>query len=169
MSFSGHQPYDPTAGATPRQPVIITSDGFFPGINVPEFVAIARISDEYRDEAIQDALRESILECNKALMHQKSLWMPLYPTLADVPAGQVWGKHSLVQKYCTAVYSWAKCQLLKEYPTMNRKKEAANVGKESPERCRDLLERFETAIEAITSYDAELQTFSPNNLRMSLI
>ena len=169
MSYSGHQPYDPIAIAIPREPVIIANDGFFPDISVPEFIAVARITDEYRDETIQSALRNSMLECSKALAQAKARWQPDYATLAAIPAGQVGGKHNLIQKYCTAVYAWAKCYLLREYPTMNRKKEAENVGKESPERCRNLLDRFETAIEDLTGYDVETQTFSPNNLRMSLI
>lgn len=169
MSFSGHQPYEPTATASPRAAILITNDGFFPDIQFADFIATARITDEYRDEIIHHALCEAILEANKPLVDRKSLWLVDYHTLSAVPAGQVGGKHTLIHKYCTAVYAYAKCYLLSEYPTMNRKKEAENVGKESPERCRELLDRFETAIEDLNGYDASTQTFSASNLRMSLI
>lgn len=158
MSFSGHQPYNPTATALVRKPVTLANDGFFPDVVVDDFLAVERITDEYRDEVIHHALLLGMKSANsdlatRACAAMKAGWV----TLTDIPSCELGNIHLLGLLYKDAVYAWAKCHLMREYATMNRKKEAENVGKESHERCPELLARYREAIGELLGQGSEFR------------
>lgn len=147
MSFSGHQPYDPTAAATAREDFTIANDGFFPDITLSGFLLVERITDEYRTDTIRHALLLAMRQANRDLADTACQWLRVgWLTLADVPCAELGGDNLNLLLYREAVYAWAKCQLLQEYPTMNRKQEAANLGKEGEGRCPELMARYRDAI-----------------------
>ena len=155
MSFSGHQPYNPTAEAETRDLIVIANDGFFPGLDQGDFIRVERITDEYRSETITHALVLGIDAANTAIAGTlfDAGWMDEWTVLVEVPATELGGQHLLTLWYTDAVYAWAKCHLMGEYATMNRKKEAENVGKETAERCPVLMARFRLALAKLSSYD----------------
>lgn len=170
MSFSGHDPYDPSAIAQARTAKTFKNvDGFYPDIDQGEFLLVERITNEYRTESIEQALILAMNQANLDLHSRACEWVKLgYESLVSVPnpALVAWVKPIEVTSepmeptpepmelpisiyehlYKTMVFAWAKCHLLHAYPTMNRKKEAENMGKDADERCPDLMARYNSAM-----------------------
>lgn len=160
MSFSGHQPYDPTAEAAAREDFTLTNDGFYPDIESTHFLGEMRITDEYRTESIRKQLRTAVLEVNARLQDYACAHWGAgqgWPTLAESPAVQIDGESSLVLWYRDAVYSLAKCYLMREYATLNRKEQAENIGKEAPARCQELVAAANLAIRRLRGENSEVR------------
>lgn len=120
----------------------ISNDGFFPDLQVGEFVALYRIPSEYKAMVITDGLELGIIEINTQLQSFRSAITQL--TLVDYCLANVetiGNEPVLIKKYKEAVFCYAKAQLLQQFKTMNRKPEAENLAKEAPETEQYWLER----------------------------
>ena len=114
----------------------ITNDGFWSDLAMADLMAQYRIPSEYADEVIKDGLILAMIEINRQLRAVKAV---LLLDFADIDAyttahsEQIGGVEVFVKKYQEAVFSYAKALLLQQFKTMNRKPEAENQAKESPE------------------------------------
>lgn len=150
MSFNGENTQDATAaGETPLLEIDepISSGDFLPEIDFNDFIKVERINREYRVDSITHQLLIAITRVTGDLTPRLTEWQEAgYTTLADVPSLELGSILAFELQYKEAVYVWAKCALMQEYATMNRKDQAENVGKEAHARCPSLMQRYADAI-----------------------
>lgn len=118
MSFTGrNSAFDNTA---------IGNDGFFPAFTLGVFNDQARIDPSYSQALVVAALNRAVSDINQELAAEKLVWQNGgSATLANIPV------QNAVTLYQRAVFCTAKGELLKEYQTLTRKKEAENTARES--------------------------------------
>lgn len=153
MSFTG-KPHITTE-------LLITNDGFFPDLQLKEFLDSYRIPDEYADNTVAYGVKSALLEINYRLLPVKNalinanydMFAAAY-SLAFLTGAAMWdssesfwdienypelnqasidNEAQLLFVYKKAVFSYAKAFLLQQFNSMNRKKEAENAAKEAPE------------------------------------
>ncbi|MEQ1636701.1 MAG: head completion/stabilization protein [Methylococcales bacterium] len=126
----------------------LTNDGFWPALVVGDFVSKYRIPPEYDDGVISWGLSLGMIRVNKHLASAKEQCLnpqlldttkplqPIYLTLdafAATRSEQVEGEEVIVRQYKHACYCMAKAYLLQQFNTMNRRPQAENLKKESPD------------------------------------
>ncbi len=128
----------------------ITNDGFWPGLTVGDLTDKYRASTEYADPIVVEGLKYAITEANKDLFAAKFVMKAEgYDTLAAYAAAhssQVDGEEVLHFYYVRAVCCCAKAFLLQNAQTLNRKPEAENAAKESPETQDYWLGQYQVAV-----------------------
>lgn len=126
----------------------ITNDGFYPDLEVGEFVGIYRIPSEVKAITIINALKLAIVEINVQLKPFKALIATA--TLDDYCTAHPYniGDESvLIAKYKEAVFCYAKSQLFEQIKSFVRKQEAENLAKEAPETREYWLNRSIQAVQ----------------------
>ena len=114
----------------------ITNDGFWSDLAMADLMTQYRIPSEYADEVIKDGLMLAMIEINRQLVPVKTALYLDYQDLETYTLAhseQIGGVEVFVKKYEESVFSYAKALLLQQFKTMNRKPEAENQAKESPE------------------------------------
>ncbi len=138
-------------------PETISNNGFFPDINVQDYVNQYRIPQELPDATIVNHLVISMgdanqeLECYKYFMTKKG-----YKTLAEVPADKINEVSIKVTNYIRAVSCYAKAWALKEMQTLDRRKDADNLAKTSDETEATYRQFAEQAIKAVCGEPAAM-------------
>lgn len=133
----------------------ISSNDFYPTIQLSEFQTVMRIDNSFRDEAIKHRVTEAVIHVNHSLSDEIIDWQAAgFQKLADVlPLDTVNDEAVLVFKYKHAVFSYAKASLMKDFGTMNRRDEGENMAKESEETEEHYLAECESAINFMVSGD----------------
>lgn len=126
----------------------LSNDGFWPELVVGKFVEKYRIPPEYDDGVISWGLSLAVVRINQMLLAVKN--QCLNPQLLDTSVAKppsylnlmAWAtantlmvddEETAVRMYKHAVYSMAKAFLLQQFNTMNRRPQAENLKKESPD------------------------------------
>jgi len=116
---------------------LIENDGFFPDLSIASLVAIYRVPSELDNPVILDRLMMAMIEVNARLEQVKQHLLVLgYADLdayTTVYSEAIGGIEIVFSQYQRAVFSYAKALVLQQVKTMNRKAEAENLAKESPE------------------------------------
>lgn len=143
MAFTG-KPTGTTA-------IIISNDGFWPDLALLALIEDYRIpASDYTDNVIRTGLVTAMIYVNDKLQAAKDAIILLeYATLADYTAAhssQIDDKELLAHHYEKAVYCHAKAFLLQQFNSLNRKPNAENQAKESPETEAYWLDQSQHAI-----------------------
>jgi hypothetical protein len=145
MSFSGKSPLTTT--------VIINNDGFWPALIVGDLTEKYRVPAEYADATLHMGIVIGMLHINERLLKVRlDLNAKGFATLADYTAtltAMLNDEPVLLVHYKHAVYSHAKAWLLQQFNSMNRKPEAENAAKESPETEQWWLDQAQASIKSI--------------------
>lgn len=164
-SFAGDPHYDPTSTVTPAIVGVIENNGFFPPVDVADFIAVMRITPEFNKATILHELKMAMRTTNNALLAQACQWVEMgWYTLGDVPSD--WldspGSDALLL-YKDAVYSLAKCGLMQAYSRhfvtaakLARKDAQENIREEAAERCPELMHRYRQNLNALQGHSGQL-------------
>ncbi|HBO3937257.1 TPA: head completion/stabilization protein [Pseudomonas aeruginosa] len=142
MSFSG----------TPTTFVdrAIPNDGFWPNLGVAEFQAGYRLPAEYLVDLLADSLTIAMGEVNRDLAKRKAAWQAAGMVSVETADPLLLPERAFYAAiYKRAVYCRAKAFLLKQFATINRRPEAANLAKESPETYEQFLALSQEAVRQI--------------------
>lgn len=147
---------------TTNAPII--NDGFWPILIVGELVSKYRIPPEYDDGVIGLGLSLGVVRVNRQLARAKAQCLdpvivdgsnvvpPTYGSLVAFAAAhseKIDGEEVIVKEYKHACYSMAKAFLLQQFNSMNRRTQAENVKKESPDTEDYWLNQAQWAINCI--------------------
>ncbi len=126
----------------------VANDGFWPELSLSDLMNRYRIQSEYADDTISWGLSLALVRVNEQLERAKQavLIMP-FETFAGYLESS--SAAALNVHYEHAVYSYAKAFLLKQFSTMNRRKEAVNEAKESAETEQYWLDESQKSVAAI--------------------
>ena len=139
MSFSG-KPTTLVERAIPN-------DGFWPDLGVSEFQAKYRLPAEYLVELLVDGLSTAMGEVNHDLAKRKREWQAAGIDNVETADPQLLPERVFhAATYKRAVYCRAKAQLLPQFATVNRRAEAENIAKESPETREQFLSFSQQAV-----------------------
>ena len=95
---------------------IVTNDGFYPDIQVDDFIEKNRTQDTIADGRLLQVLTTAMMDVNRELKNwQAQQTLAGYTTLNDVPAIQYGNLSELVHLYTVAVYARAKAWLLEKW------------------------------------------------------
>lgn len=142
MSFSG----------TPTTFVerAITNDGFWPNLGVAEFQAGYRLPAEFLVDLLADGITIAMGEVNRDLAKQKTAWQAAGIVTVETADPLLLPERAFYAAvYKRAVYCRAKAYLLQQFATVNRRAEAANLAKESPETHETFLSYSQQAVRQI--------------------
>lgn len=131
----------------------IENDGFWPDLSVAEFQKGYRLPAEFLVELLADGLACAMAEVNIDLTRAKDVLqkagISVLENAADTLTVAGWGYANKVSQYKRAVYCRAKANLLPQFATVNRRAEAANIAKESPETREQFLAFSQQAVRSI--------------------
>lgn len=128
----------------------IENDGFWPDLSVAEFQKGYRLPAEYLVELLADGLAIAMGEVNSDLAMRKTQWKAAGITNVAAADPMVLPERThMAATYKRAVYCRAKAYLLQQFATVNRRAEAANVAKESPETREQFLAFSQQAVRSI--------------------
>lgn len=114
MSFIATAP-DSTP-TTPPDSATVTNDGFFPDINLDHMRATVRLDGTVTAERLRDASIAAVLLVNDELAEWKAAQLGAgHNTLATVPAPEIGGESINLVRYRTAVYRFARADLVERY------------------------------------------------------
>jgi hypothetical protein len=144
-----------TGKPTPTTAVVIDNDGFWPDVELKPLLDDYRIpASDYNDNVIRTGLTLSIIGINAKLANVKSEIISLgYNSLVlytTAFSSTIDNKEVLHQHYFHAVYCRAKAYLLMQFNSLNRKPNAENQAKESPETEQYWLDQSQNAIYLLT-------------------
>lgn len=132
---------------------IADNDGFWPDLHVGDLLDLYRIqASEYKDNAINWGLLLAMSRVNDQLSSVKAAIQSDISHYADFAAyatdngAKVGDSNDLMLDYQHAVFSLAKAFLLKQFKTTERKPQAENLAKESPETELEWIAESNTAI-----------------------
>lgn len=145
------------SGRTPQKLNIeIGNNGFFPPLNLGDLQERYRIPSEYRQHTIGAMTVKAIIEVNRALLRKYCEWHNAgYANLGDVPCDELgtYGTpdhiHEITELYKTAVFARAKANLIRQYPSINRRDRQDYPGREGDEVELDLMQESDNAIRMI--------------------
>lgn len=142
MSFSGKP--------TTLVDQAIENDGFWPDLSVAEFQKGYRLPAEYLVELLADGLATARGEVNTDLAKRKAALQRAGVVSVATADPQVLPDPDFVlSTYKRAVYCRAKAYLLQQFATVNRRPEAANLAKESPDTREQFLAFSQQAVRSI--------------------
>lgn len=157
MSFIATAP----ASSTPPDSATVANDGFFPDIDLDHMRAAVRLDGTVTAERLRDATVDAVLLVNDELATWKATQIAAsYARLVDVPATEIAGETINLVRYRTAVYRFARADLVERY----RNFDATKSGVEQAEQLecsadddrraakwsiRDMLGKSRTTIELI--------------------
>jgi len=125
----------------------IPNDGFWPDLGVAEFQAGYRLPAEYLVELLVDGLTTAMGEVNRDLAKRKAAWQAAgIEEVATADSLLLPERAFYVAMYKRAVYCRAKAQLLQQFATVNRRAEAENLAKESPDTAAQFLAFSQQAV-----------------------
>lgn len=128
----------------------IENDGFWPDLSIAEFQKSYRLPAEFLVELLADGLACAMGEVNSDLAKRKAQWQAAGITnVAAADTVLLPELALLAATYKRAVYCRAKANLLPQFSTVNRRAEAANVAKESPETREQFLAFSQQAVRSI--------------------
>jgi hypothetical protein len=130
----------------------VANDDFWPDLSLSDLMSRYRIPSEYADDTISWGLSLALVRVNEQLERAKRavLVMPFETFDAYLESMTIlYGKPALTVHYEHAVYSYAKAFLLQQFSTMNRRKEAENMAKESSETEQYWLDESKKSVAAI--------------------
>jgi hypothetical protein len=130
MSFSGKPEL------TTLDPV--SNDGFWCDVTLDELMTLYRIPAEYDNGVIRQGLVMGIIRINERLKPVKAVIVlaggsSFSAYVTAHPNYSVGGVEWAIHEYKNAVYCKAKAMLLQNFNTLNRRKDAENDAKESPQ------------------------------------
>jgi len=152
----------------------ITNDGFWRDVSMADLMSKYRIPSEYADDTIKWGLSLAVIRVNEALERAKTVMQDDgFATFDDYltahPNG-VADSELLQIHYEAAVYSRAKANLLQQFSTMNRRKDAENEAKESEQVEQYWLDESASSVAAILSTFFPLEFFAGKaDVHVSLI
>jgi hypothetical protein len=125
----------------------VANDGFWPDLSLSDLMSRYRIPSEYADDTISWGLSLALVRVNEQLERAKQavLVMPFETFTAYLESSSA----ALKVHYEHAIYSYAKAFLLQQFSTMNRRKEAENMAKESSETEQYWLDESKKSVAAI--------------------
>lgn len=142
MSFSGKP--------TTLVEQTIENDGFWPALSVAEFQKAYRLPAEYLVELLADGITTAMGEVNADLAKRKAAWLRAGITAVATANSQLLPERAFyAATYKRAVYCRAKAHLLQQFATVNRRPDAANLAKESPESRELFLSYSQQAVRQI--------------------
>lgn len=142
MSFSGKP--------TTLVEQTIENDGFWPDLSVAEFQKGYRLPAEYLVDLLADGVIAAMGEVNHDLRKRKAAWQAAGISNVETADTLLLPERAhYVATYKRAVYCRAKAHLLPQFATVNRRPEAANLAKESPETRELFLAFSQQAVRAI--------------------
>ncbi len=114
----------------------LVNDGFFPDLNLSEFLSVYRIPAEYKSELILDHLTMAVFSVNDELQDVKTHHISSGSDTLESVAGDSVGaagqtKSYFIEQYKRAVYCLAKADLFDQFVTFNRKDQAESQANES--------------------------------------
>ncbi len=126
----------------------VANDGFWPDLLLSDLMSRYRIPSEYADDTISWGLSLALVRVNEDIerVKQTVLAMPLESFTEYLESSSEAG---LKVHYEHAVYSYAKAYLLQQFSTMNRRKEAENLAKESQETEQYWLDESKKSVAAM--------------------
>ncbi|WP_152219750.1 head completion/stabilization protein [Pseudomonas sp. SCB32] len=128
----------------------IPNDGFWPDLGVADFQTIYRLPAEYLEELLVEGLTTAMGEVNRDLAKRKTAWQAAGITSVENADPQLLPERGFYAAvYKRAVYCRAKAQLLQQFATVNRRAEAANLAKESPDTEAQFLSFSQQAVRLI--------------------
>lgn len=128
----------------------IENDGFWPNLSVAEFQKGYRLPAEYLVDLLADGITTALGEVNADLAKRKAAWKRAgVQTVASADTQVLPERAHYVATYKRAVYCRAKAHLLPQFATVNRRPEAANLAKESPDTREQFLAFSQQAVRAI--------------------
>ena len=112
MSFIATAP----ASSTPPDSATVANDGFFPDIDLNHMRAAVRLDGTVTNERLRDATVAAVLLVNDELAAWKASAIAAgREKLVDVPAPEVGGETINLVRYRTAVYRYARADLVERY------------------------------------------------------
>lgn len=130
----------------------VANDGFWPDLSLSDLMNKYRIPSEYADDTISWGMSLALVRVNEQLERAKQavLIMPFETLNAYLNSQTIlYCEPALKVHYEHAVYSYAKAFLLQQFSTMNRRKEAENEAKESPETEQYWLDESKKSVASI--------------------
>ena len=134
-------------------PSPFTNDGFWFDLDIGQFLNRYRIPAEYADDTIKWGLTLALVNVNLDLEDVKLAIISLGHVTANAyvtahPA-DIGDSDKLIVTYEHAVYAYAKAQLLQQFNSMNRRADAANAAKESPDTEQYWLDQSASAVQKL--------------------
>lgn len=93
----------------------LVNDGWFPDIDAHNAREALRLDGTVTDKRLEAALVNAMISANQDLADFKSLRLPLYSTLEDVPSSEINEESRLVHLYKRAVICTAGAELVERY------------------------------------------------------
>lgn len=125
----------------------LVNDGFFPDISLGELQQVYRVPAEYKQELVEHHTRLAMADCNEQLAVKKAEWQLLgHESLADVSNQELGGQRAKVDQYKRAVFCRAMGLMVLAFATLNRREQAENLAKESPDTFQDYMAESGRAI-----------------------
>ncbi len=140
MSFSGKV----------KQTIEKTIDNqpFFPALELAEFISSYRIPDDLPESTVTSLLVNAMILVNSRLLEYRTTQQAAgIKTLTDVPSETVAGESIQLILYRRAVFCQGKANILRDFPSIDRRAAAENQAKSSEETEDRYLEFTDQAIQ----------------------
>lgn len=125
----------------------LENDGFFPDVVLGDFQKLYRPPAEYKQELVEHYLRLAITDCNRTLAARKAEWVADGANaLQEADATAIGGVNVLLMEYKRAVYCRAMGLMVRAFMTLNRRAEAENLAKETPDVSQDYFAQSKHAV-----------------------
>lgn len=146
-----HDTSDQTVGNIP----------FFPPVAVADFRNAVRATDTVTDERVVHALRRAIVDTNRELRAWRAAKQAAgFESLAEIPSDDYDGISELTHHYLTAVYAFAKAQIIERFNDVDTTEEGLKrfIGfssgheaylREAREAIRNILDEPHLTVELI--------------------
>lgn len=130
-----------------------SNDGFWPDLSLAELMDKYRIPAEYANDTISWGLTLALVNVNLELDPVKAEMVAQgFSDLAaytSVNSHLINDQEQLLIQYKHAVYAYAKAQLIPQFNSMNRRENAVNAAKESPETEQYWLDQSAAAVQQL--------------------
>lgn len=143
-----------------------SNDGFWPDLSLAELMDKYRIPSEYANDTISWGLTLALVNVNLELEPVKAAIIATgFNSLAAYTSANSHLINNQEQReiqYKHAVYAYAKAQLIPQFNSMNRRENAVNAAKESPETEQYWLDQSAHAVQQLFG------KFVPDQLKPSV-
>ena len=147
--------HNPTVSET-----VLTNDGFFPDIAVPDFYTYTGLGTEWTAARVEGVLQTALISINNALAPWRATLPKEYASLGQVPGGTYNGVSEKIHLYREAVFCRARALLLettRDYDSTNRGHDKADAlegtaevwHRRTAEALQNLTRRRRTHVELI--------------------